>query len=66
LVRQGFIEATAGNAIDLRAVKQRIHWGRERFELREMPFDRFNFRTQAMELLDEGIEAVEITQSSCI
>jgi hypothetical protein len=34
----------------MRAVKQRIHWGRERFELREMPFDRFNFRTQAMEL----------------
>src|ERR1022692_3696415 len=62
-IRQGFIEATAGNGIDMRAVKQRIHWGRELFELREMPFDRFNFRTQAMELLDEGIEAVEITQS---
>jgi phage terminase large subunit-like protein len=61
--RQGFIEATAGNGIDMRAVKRRIHWGRELFELREMPFDRFNFRTQAMELLDEGVQAVEITQS---
>src|ERR1035438_2572480 len=36
-IRQGFIEATAGNGIDMRAVKQRIHWGRELFELREMP-----------------------------
>jgi phage terminase large subunit-like protein len=62
-IRQGFIEVTPGNGIDMRAVKQRIHWGREMFDLREMPFDRFNFRTQAMELLDEGIQAVEITQS---
>jgi phage terminase large subunit-like protein len=62
-IRQGFIETTAGNGIDMRAVKRRIHWGRELFELREMPFDRFNFRTQAMELFDEGVQAVEITQS---
>lgn len=62
-IRQRFIETTPGNGIDMRAVKQRIHWGRELFELREMPFDRFNFRTQAMELLDEGVQAVEITQS---
>ena len=62
-IRQGFIEATPGNGINMRAVKERIHSGRELFELREMPFDRFNFRTQAMELLDEGVQAVEITQS---
>ncbi len=62
-IQQGFIEATPGNAIDLRSVKRRIHWGREVFELREMPFDRFNFRTQAMELTDEGVQAVEIQQT---
>jgi phage terminase large subunit-like protein len=62
-IRRGFIEATPGNAIDLRAVKRRIHWGREVFDLREMPFDRYNFRTQAMELQDEGVPAVEIQQS---
>ena len=27
-IEQGFIEATPGNAIDLRAVKRRIRWGR--------------------------------------
>ena len=32
------------------------------FELREVPFDRFNFRTEAMNLIDEGIEAVEVAQ----
>jgi phage terminase large subunit-like protein len=62
-IRRGFIEAPPGNAIDLRAVKQRIHWGRETFELREVAFDRFNFSTQAMELQDEGVPAVEIPQS---
>ena len=62
-IQRGFVEPTAGNGIDMRAVKRRIHWRREMFELREMPFDRFNFRTQAMELLDEGVQAVEITQS---
>jgi phage terminase large subunit-like protein len=61
-IGQKFVEATPGNAIDLRAVIERIRWGREMFELREVPYDRFNFRTEAMNLVDEGIEAVEVTQ----
>jgi phage terminase large subunit-like protein len=62
-IEQGLIQATPGNAIDQRAVMERIRWGRETFELREMPFDRYNFRSEAMNLADEGIQAVEITQS---
>jgi phage terminase large subunit-like protein len=62
LIQQKFIEATPGNAIDLRAVIERIRWGREMFELREVPYDRFAFRTEAMNLIDEGIEAVEVLQ----
>lgn len=61
-IDQGFISATPGNAIDLRAVLERIRWGRQMFELREVPFDRFNFRTEAMNLIDDGIEAVEVQQ----
>jgi phage terminase large subunit-like protein len=61
-IDQGFITATPGNAIDLRAVLERIRWGREMFELREVPFDRFNFRSEAMNLIDDGIEAVEVQQ----
>lgn len=62
-IRRGFVQATPGNAIDLRAVKERILWGREMFELREMPYDRMNFRTEAMQLVDEGVEAVEVQQT---
>ena len=62
-IEQGFIQATPGNAIDQRAVMERIRWGREKFELREMPYDRCSFRSEAMNLTDEGIQAVEITQS---
>ena len=63
-IRRGFIQATPGNAIDLRAVKDRIRWGREMFELRELAYDRLNFRTEAMSLLDEdGIQAVEVQQT---
>ncbi|MCX6621280.1 MAG: terminase large subunit, partial [Acidobacteria bacterium] len=62
-IRQGFINATAGNTIDQRVVMERIRWGREKFELREMPFDRFNFRSEALNLADEGIVTVEIQQS---
>jgi phage terminase large subunit-like protein len=62
-IARGFITATGGNAIDLRSVKDRIRWGREMFELRSLAFDRCNFRTEAMELGDEGIDVVEVQQN---
>ena len=62
-VEQGFITATPGNVIDQRAVVERIRWGRQMFGLQEVPYDRFNFRSEAMNLIDEGIQAVEIQQS---
>jgi phage terminase large subunit-like protein len=62
-VERGFVTATSGNAIDLRVVKDRIRWGREMFELQDLAFDRCNFRTEAMELQDEGINAIEVQQN---
>lgn len=62
-IKQGFIQATPGNGIDLRKVKERIHWGRQMFDLREVDFDRCNFRTEAMQLLDEGVTTIEIIQT---
>jgi phage terminase large subunit-like protein len=62
-IDRGFLESTPGNAIDLRVVKDRIRWAKEMFELREMAFDRCNFRSEAMELNDEGIEAIEVAQN---
>ena len=62
-IKQGFIEATPGNSIDLRAVLERIRWGREMFDLQEVPYDRLNFRTEALNLIDDGINATEVQQS---
>jgi phage terminase large subunit-like protein len=62
-IEQKFITATSGNAIDLRAVLDRIRWGRQMFDLKEVPFDRLNFRTEALNLIDEGIAATEVPQS---
>lgn len=62
-VQQGFVTATQGGAIDLRSVLDRIKWGSQVFELREVPYDRLNFRTEAMNLVDDGIEAVEVSQN---
>jgi len=62
-IRQGFIAATPGEMIDQRAVLDRIRWGRQMFDLREVPYDRFNFRSEALNLVDEGIQAVEVSQN---
>jgi len=62
-IKQKFIDATPGNAIDLRAVLKRIRWGREMFGLQEVPYDRLNFRTEALNLIDDGIAATEVQQS---
>lgn len=60
--RQGFIELGEGNMIDTRRLQERIRWGSKVFDLREVPYDRANFRTAASELNEEGITAVEVLQ----
>jgi phage terminase large subunit-like protein len=62
-IDQKFITATPGNAIDLRSVLERIRWGRQMFDLQEVPYDRLNFRTEALNLIDDGIKATEVQQS---
>ena len=57
-----FIEATPGNAVDQNAVKERIRWAAKQFELREVAFDPWNFRTSASDLLGEGLQCIEIRQ----
>jgi phage terminase large subunit-like protein len=62
-VRQKFVETTLGEIIDQRAVMDRIRWGRQMFDLQEVPYDRCNFRSEAMNLVDDGIQAVEVNQT---
>lgn len=62
-VERGFISTTPGSAIDQRAVMERIRWGKAQFDLVEVPYDRCNFRTEALNLKDEGVETVEVQQA---
>jgi phage terminase large subunit-like protein len=62
-LEQGFVNCTPGNVIDQRAVMDRLRWGRQAFDLEEIPFDRFNFRSEAMILSSEGFPTVEIQQT---
>jgi phage terminase large subunit-like protein len=57
-----FIEATDGETIDMRAVKDRVTWGRGTFNLREVCFDRAYFLEQAKDLCEAGISAIEVQQ----
>jgi phage terminase large subunit-like protein len=62
-VTQKFINATPGKVIDQREVMDRIRWGAQMFDLQEMPYDRCNFRSEALNLVDEGIVAPEVPQT---
>jgi phage terminase large subunit-like protein len=62
-VERGFITATPGDTIDMTAVKNRIKWANEMFDLLEVDYDRANFRTEATALQTEGIQMVEVKQN---
>lgn len=61
-VRRGFVSATPGNAVDVRAIRERVKWAAEMFELREVGYDPWNARALAMDLVDDGIHCVEVRQ----
>jgi phage terminase large subunit-like protein len=59
---EGFIELSAGEAIDYREVKARLEWASAEFDLREMCFDPWNSRQISVPLVEEGYTCVEIRQ----
>jgi len=61
-VRKGLIEATPGNVVDYRKVKEKLRWARECFELKDGGFDPWNSRQVSVELIDEGFNCVEVSQ----
>lgn len=61
-VERKFLHVTAGNAVDQRKIIERIRWGKQMFDLRQVPYDRCNFRSEALNLVDDGIEAIEVNQ----
>jgi phage terminase large subunit-like protein len=47
----------------MEAVKERVRWGAKHFNMEMVPYDRLNFRTEAMRLIEEGIRCEEVQQS---
>jgi phage terminase large subunit-like protein len=63
-VRRGFITSTPGNSVKLAAITDKIKWANGMFQLREMPFDPWNFKNTAEKLeKEEGITVVDIAQT---
>ena len=61
-VRQGLVEATPGNVIDYGYIRQRINELAERYEIREIAFDRWNATQLSVELQGDGVNMVEMGQ----
>jgi phage terminase large subunit-like protein len=62
-VEQGLIEATEGDVIDIRAVRAKLKWAGEMFELREIAFDKWHALQLSLELTDDGFTCVPIAQN---
>ena len=61
-VKDGFIETTAGNVIDTRAIRKRIEWARELFDLRELAYDPHGAQELVNLLIDDGVVCVPCKQ----
>lgn len=60
--QRGFIGKCPGFQIDIKPIKQRILWGAELFDLREVCFDPYNARDLWNALVDEGLVCIEVRQ----
>jgi len=61
-VREGWIEATPGNVVDYRTIRERIiEFGTE-YELREMAYDRWGATQLSQDLDEEGLTVVPFGQ----
>lgn len=60
--RKGFMELTPGNVTDWRFVTARIKQLAQIFDIRQIGFDRYGARDIVSDLMDAGIECVDIGQ----
>ncbi|MFP4066227.1 MAG: terminase large subunit [Spirochaetaceae bacterium] len=61
-VREGWIEATPGNVVDYRTIRQRIiEFGTE-YELRELAYDRWGATQLSQDLDEEGLTVIPFGQ----
>lgn len=62
-IRQGFIRATEGNRIDYDFIRAEIKEDAERFDLREVQYDRWNATQLAGQLEGDGLEMLPMAQT---
>ncbi len=62
-IERGFIETIPGEQISTAPIKERIRWGAEMFDLREVCFDPWNAPDTMNDLSDEGFTCVKINQT---
>jgi phage terminase large subunit-like protein len=60
--RQGYIELTQGNVIDYDLIRQRIGELGDRYDIREIPIDRWNSTQMQNQLTGDGFEVVPFGQ----
>ncbi len=61
-VADGLIEATEGNVIDYDVIRERIIELSERYNIRELPVDRWNSTQIQTQLRGEGVNVIEYGQ----
>ena len=61
-VDQGFITATPGNVIDYKAIRKHITDMGERYQLKEIAYDRWNASQLVQDLVDDGATMVPFGQ----
>lgn len=61
-VREGWIIATKGNAIDQQAIRTLINDLRAEFQIQDIGFDSWNATQLANELIEDGLNLVEVRQ----
>jgi len=59
-IDQGFIEATEGDVIDYDVIRERIKADGERYDIREIAFDRWNATQLSIQLAGDGFTMVEV------
>lgn len=60
--QEGHIQATPGNVVDYRAVRDGITAAADMFDLREVAYDRYNSSQLVTELMDDGLTMVPFGQ----
>jgi|ERR1035441_4147568 phage terminase large subunit-like protein len=60
--RDGYRESTPGEVIDYRAVQDRLEWGAQMFDMREICWDPWNSRQASVAMIENGYQCVEVRQ----